>query len=119
MLDLKLMSQARGISLAMVVGLQLLAVTIPPGTDIPVTIDETVALRDAANEARDLHLPPEEMAELRFESAVQLGPVHDGFDFQPLSPHASNPIWPSRRVRTLSESSRVSAISRAARACRR
>jgi hypothetical protein len=45
MLDLKLMSQTRGISLAAVFGLQLLAVTIPPGTDIPVTIDETIALK--------------------------------------------------------------------------
>jgi hypothetical protein len=45
MLDLNLMSRARGLSLAMVAGLQLLALTIPPGTDIPVTIDENVALK--------------------------------------------------------------------------
>lgn len=48
MLEMNLMSRARGIPLAAVVGLQLLgalALTIPPGTDIPVTIDENIALK--------------------------------------------------------------------------
>jgi hypothetical protein len=45
MLELNLLSRARGVSLAAVVGLQLFSLTIPPGTYIPVTIDETIALK--------------------------------------------------------------------------
>jgi hypothetical protein len=48
MLEVKLMSRAREVSLAAVAGFQLLAapaLTIPPGTDIPVMIDETIALK--------------------------------------------------------------------------
>jgi hypothetical protein len=45
MLELNLMSRARGVSLAAVVGLQLFSLTIPPGTDIPVTIDQNIALK--------------------------------------------------------------------------
>jgi hypothetical protein len=51
MREVNLMSGAKGICLAVVVGLQLAtrigtpALTIPPGTDIPVTIDENVALK--------------------------------------------------------------------------
>jgi hypothetical protein len=48
MLELNLMRQARGVSLAAVAGFQLLAapaLTIPPGTEIPVTIDQNIALK--------------------------------------------------------------------------
>jgi hypothetical protein len=48
MLELNLRSRVRGMSLAAVAGFQLLAapaLTIPPGTDIPVTIDQNIALK--------------------------------------------------------------------------
>ena len=48
MSEVELVGRARGISLMALVGLQLVgapALTIPPGTDIPVTLDENVALK--------------------------------------------------------------------------
>jgi hypothetical protein len=54
MQETNLLSRARGMSHAALVGFQLLggttligaaALTIPPGTDIPVTIDQTIALK--------------------------------------------------------------------------
>jgi hypothetical protein len=46
-MEVNLMSRARGISLAAVVAFRLgaPALTIPPGTDIPVTIDQNIALK--------------------------------------------------------------------------
>jgi len=54
------LSQAIGIPLAAVVGVHLLgapALTIPPGTDIPVTIDENIALqRDQVGKTFPAHI---------------------------------------------------------------
>ena len=49
-MEVKLRSRARGVSLAAVVGLWTIplgapALTIPTGTDIPVTIDQNIALK--------------------------------------------------------------------------